>query len=403
MQQWYYADGGERQGPVAAQTIADLFRRGRLRRDTLVWRDGLPEWQALGQHLDELGLAQPPAPPPSPVASPASAPRPAAPAAAPAENPFAPPKAPPRDSHGTEGYAAATDAPVVQAGFVRRWLALIVDSLVIALPLLVLLFVFVGLGALAMDDETAALVQVGYYGLYLLVAPLYYAGLESSASQATLGKRLLGIKVVDMEGRRLSFGRALGRWFAAALSYITFYIGFLMAAFTERKQALHDFIASTQVVDRWAYTDHPERQKTGLSGCLIAIVLVLLLGVPLIGILAAIAIPAYADYTGRAQTASAIAAASPAKLAVAEYWFSNERCPDDWSQLEGNPQPQSEYLERSEVGAYQEDGECGIALTFGHRADSRLVGGQVWLSMNPQGNWTCSGSIDSRLLPASCR
>ncbi len=397
MQQWYYADGGERQGPVAAETIADLYRRGRLRRDTLVWRDGLAEWQALAQHLDELGLSAPAPPPPAPAPSAPSA-KPAA-----AENPFAPPRAPPRDSHGTEGYVAAAGAPVVPAGFVRRWLALIVDSLTIAIPLLLLLGVFVGLGGLSMSGESAELFQVAYYGLYFLVAPLYYAGLESSAGQATLGKRLLGIKVVDMEGRRLSFARALGRWFAAALSYITLYIGFLLAAFTERKQALHDFVASTQVVDRWAYTDHPERQKAGLSGCLIAIVLVLLLGVPVIGILAAIAIPAYADYTGRAQTASAIAAAGPAKLAVAEYWFSNERCPDDWSQLEGNPQPQSEYLERSEVGAYQEDGECGIALTFGHRADSRLVGGQVWLSMSPQGTWTCSGSVDSRLLPASCR
>ncbi len=403
MQQWYYADGGERQGPVATETLADLFRRGRLRRDSLVWRDGLAEWQALEKHFDELGLAAPPPPPVASAAAAAAAPRPAAPAATPADNPFAPPKAPPRDSHGTEGYAAAGDAPVVPAGFVRRWLALIVDSLIIVVPIVLVLGIFVGIGGLSMEGEAAALLQVGYYGLYFLAAAFYYAGLESSAGQATLGKRLLGIKVVDMQGRRLSFGHALGRWFAAALSYVTLYIGFLMAAFTARKQALHDFVASTQVVDRWAYTEHPERQKAGLSGCLIAIVLVLLLGVPLLGIIAAIAIPAYADYSGRAQTASAIAAASPAKLAISEYWYSNERCPDDWSQLDADAQPQSEYLERSEVGTYEEDDECGITLTFGHRADNRLVGGQVWLSMNPQGTWTCSGSIDSRLLPASCR
>ena len=56
----------------------------------------------------------------------------------------------------------------------------------------------------------------------------------------------------------------------ASLSYLTLYIGFLMAAFTERKQALHDMVAGTLVVDRWAYTEHPELQRRGLGGCVIA-------------------------------------------------------------------------------------------------------------------------------------
>ena len=75
----------------------------------------------------------------------------------------------------------------------------------------------------------------------------------------------------------MSFAQALGRWFAAELSYLTLYIGFFMAGFTERKQALHDMVAGTLVVDRWAYTAEPERQDRSLSGCGVAVLLVMVL------------------------------------------------------------------------------------------------------------------------------
>jgi len=61
---------------------------------------------------------------------------------------------------------------------------------------------------------------------------------------------LLGIQVVDLEGRQISFGRASGRHFAKILSTIILMIGFLMALFTQRKQALHDIIAGCLVVKR---------------------------------------------------------------------------------------------------------------------------------------------------------
>lgn len=72
--------------------------------------------------------------------------------------------------------------------------------------------------------------------------------MESSAKQATLGKMALGIVVTDLEGARIGFGRATGRYFAKILSGLILGIGFLMAAFTERKQGLHDIIAGTLVV-----------------------------------------------------------------------------------------------------------------------------------------------------------
>ena len=77
---------------------------------------------------------------------------------------------------------------------------------------------------------------------------LYAAILESSAKQATLGKQALGIKVTDLDGRRLSFAHATGRHFAEYLTSLTVGVGYIMAGFTEKKQALHDLIAGTLVV-----------------------------------------------------------------------------------------------------------------------------------------------------------
>jgi uncharacterized RDD family membrane protein YckC len=81
----------------------------------------------------------------------------------------------------------------------------------------------------------------------ILLQWLYDALLTSSSWQATVGKRVVKLKVTDMEGNRISFGRATGRFFAKILSGMMCNIGFIMAAFTERKQALHDMIAGTLV------------------------------------------------------------------------------------------------------------------------------------------------------------
>ena len=76
---------------------------------------------------------------------------------------------------------------------------------------------------------------------------VYFALLESSERQATFGKMALGLKVTDLNGNRISFGQAVGRNLAKYISLVTLLIGYIMAGFTERKQALHDMIASTLV------------------------------------------------------------------------------------------------------------------------------------------------------------
>ena len=86
----------------------------------------------------------------------------------------------------------------------------------------------------------------------IFVVPLikwpYFALQYASRHQATFGMRVVGVKICNYEYQRLSFWHATGRYFATLFSYITLYVGFLMAAFTRRKQTLHDMIAKTYVV-----------------------------------------------------------------------------------------------------------------------------------------------------------
>jgi uncharacterized RDD family membrane protein YckC len=87
-------------------------------------------------------------------------------------------------------------------------------------------------------------------GIMAIVHIAYFTSMESSRWQGTFGKMAVGIKVTTLEGRRISVPTALGRNVSKLLSGLICYIGYIMAAFTARKQALHDLLASTIVVRR---------------------------------------------------------------------------------------------------------------------------------------------------------
>ncbi len=155
--------------------------------------------------------------------------------------------------------AAAYAAPQpAYAGFWLRFLAHIIDNFVLSFVAGMIFAVFLFLGAAAGSTrrgdfgpglEFFAFVFPLILGL-LALQWLYYAFLESSEWQATLGKKLLGITVTDLAGNRISFARATGRYFGKILSGIILMIGYIMAGFTERKQALHDILAGTLVLRR---------------------------------------------------------------------------------------------------------------------------------------------------------
>ena len=139
-------------------------------------------------------------------------------------------------------------------GFWRRVLAYIIDTIILWIAGAVISGVFLGSAtgftSLAPgSDPTAAFTgaMLGVQAISFVLNWLYFALLESSSMQGTLGKKALGMIVTDLDGGRIGFGRATGRYFAKFLSAIILLIGFIMVAFTQRKQGLHDLIASTLV------------------------------------------------------------------------------------------------------------------------------------------------------------
>jgi uncharacterized RDD family membrane protein YckC len=156
--------------------------------------------------------------------------------------------------------AAAAAAPVYYpsaqryGGFWARFVAIVIDWVVVNVvvwPVLLLFAVVLGLaGSMTrMPNPGIAMVRAfTFLGFTTIVNWLYESLMWSSGRQATLGKMALGLRVTDLYGRRISFARATGRHFAKIISGMTLLIGYIMAAFTERRQALHDMVAGTLVV-----------------------------------------------------------------------------------------------------------------------------------------------------------
>jgi len=136
------------------------------------------------------------------------------------------------------------------ASFWSRFLASLLDDIIVY----ILAYMAGAVAGFIFGAIGVATTERGFFALGFMVggvvAWLYYALLESSPKQATLGKQALGIVVTDLRGDRISFGKATGRHFAQILSALLLFIGYLMVAFTEKKQALHDIIAGTLVVNR---------------------------------------------------------------------------------------------------------------------------------------------------------
>jgi uncharacterized RDD family membrane protein YckC len=165
---------------------------------------------------------------------------------------------------GVGAIAYATN--VVYAGFWLRFVAYLIDRIILGLfttALLVPFFFLLGGAALidALLQHRGEPFEPGQIGGLLsvlilisavagLVQWLYYAYLESGEKQATWGKQALGLYVTDLSGNRVTFGRASGRFFAKFVTGLTMGIGYIMAGFTERRQALHDMIASCLVLRR---------------------------------------------------------------------------------------------------------------------------------------------------------
>lgn len=160
--------------------------------------------------------------------------------------------------------ASASYGGVVYAGFWLRFVAYLIDGIISCFAFVILLiplFVLTGAGAALgkiisdgdIGDDLGAFLGagflLGFFGIILVVSWLYYALSESSSWQATPGKKILNLKVTDLTGQPITFARASGRYFAKIItSMIPLAIGYIMAGFTEKKQAIHDMIASCLIL-----------------------------------------------------------------------------------------------------------------------------------------------------------
>jgi uncharacterized RDD family membrane protein YckC len=160
--------------------------------------------------------------------------------------------------------------PLSYGGFWERVAAYLIDGMILGVPfgivMIGLIFMFGGVGVLMRrvaenqnqpPDPQAAMAMMAplfmlfaiWFLVFMLLQWLYFAGMESSARQATFGKSIMRLRVTNYEGQRISFGHATGRFFAKLVGgMVPLAIGYIMAAFTAKKQALHDYIAGTLVL-----------------------------------------------------------------------------------------------------------------------------------------------------------
>lgn len=313
---WYYVNAErQRQGPVPLEELRALFEAGSIGPRSLVWSEGMPQWQPLEQVSAGLGIGLPPR----------------------------------REAEPQATASVHDGSEVVYAGFLKRFAAHVVDVVIVGIVggviggIIGAIFSVALIGSGADPFAGSLLLNSISMVIGLALGLLYYGGFHASSSQATPGKMLIGIKVARGDGERLTGMRACVRFLATYINLFTLGIGWLMAAFTQRKQALHDFLCDTVVVDRFAYSPFPERQNRSLGGCAIAILIFcgLLFVVFGIALMAAIALPAF-----------------------------------------------NEYTERATLGGTQ----AGIV-------DGRFPA----FTLDDQGDWTCTASLDDRDLPGPCQ
>ena len=238
MEIWIGRDG-ERHGPYKEDDVREWLRSGKVSAKDLAWYEGLADWQPLSVLFPGEGTA--------------------APTATATDNPYAAPGAP---------LLPQTNAASLEdyAGFWKRVGAYILDSIILYIPNLLIMKMMGGDAAqatlkqalLAAPGDPQAMIAAYQHfysamGLAMIfttvLAWLYFAVCESSAWQATPGKLALGIRVTDLQGQRISFPRALGRYPAKILSFMILFIGVLMVAWTQRKQSLHDMMVGTLVLN----------------------------------------------------------------------------------------------------------------------------------------------------------
>ena len=238
---------GERHGPYQEEQIKEWLRSGQLSREDLGWCDGLADWQP----LSVLFPLEKPTPPPAPDV-------------------YAPPVPAPQPVGARIGD---------YAGFWQRFGAWVIDMIVLMIPSMIVMYTLGGMEAYkhlleqvqAGSDMSAAIRQYGEATessqvASLIITFLYYVLFEASKFQATPGKLALRLRVTDLNGQRVTIGRAAARnvvRLAGLIFGLIPIICYLAVAWTQRKQGLHDLMASTLVLNGSVQEQPPQRPQSG--------------------------------------------------------------------------------------------------------------------------------------------
>ena len=139
------------------------------------------------------------------------------------------------------------------AGFWIRFLAVFIDNVIISFIMLpfnmVIQFSAMSSTMKGQQPTMPSLSVILLYAVIAILAPwLYFSLQESSAKMSTVGKRVCGLTVTDLEGQQISFAKATGRFIVSNISLLIMGIGYIMAAFTQKKQTLHDMAVGTVVI-----------------------------------------------------------------------------------------------------------------------------------------------------------
>ena len=246
---WYYADEGVQVGPLTESEFEDLVRIGKVTNETVVWRDGLNQWQPYGELRTKSS---------APV-SPSFSRTPVAPCAE-CRREF------PQDEliRYQDSWICTTCKPIFFqrlregipspgamnfAGFWIRFGAKLIDGVIIWVVQMAAMLLFgpmLGLNFFSSEPPTNFSFLILYP--FLFAASIFYSVWFVGKYGATPGKLALGLKIVTSSGEPVTYMKALARFFAEMVSAIICYVGYIMAAFDEQKKSLHDQICDTRVI-----------------------------------------------------------------------------------------------------------------------------------------------------------
>ena len=365
---WYYVDASQQKnGPVTAGVVKDAYQRGELRADSLVWNAELPQWQSLADHANALGI-----------------------------------------NISRTSSTLPSGVEVKYANFFHRWAAFVFDQWLLSSTALLLIF---GIAAaiyfsadfsFETDPDAAAILTVcavfAYMFLYFAMSGSYHIYFESSARQGSWGKQYLGLHVTTDQGLALDRRTAALRWFSAALSHLSQNIGFLMAAFTQKRQALHDFLANTLVLERDTAPSVTPINRNQRSA------IVLVLGIFILPILmaAGFMVPMFyfiekqeqaqlAEHKKMADLVIPIQKAISKRVAVDQYCLAN-----DDPEIKPLLLPLTAMTSDIYVGISDDEQSCEIVITW----DSFKT---LSYSYSGEGDWTCAASQQPEHFGEKCQ